>query len=64
MIQNKEVSSCYGYRIYISYITYPIIPTQTFVIKISITLLIFLHILLYHASLLNSKKALFLFTTF
>src|SRR6266481_5033968 len=24
---------CYGYSIYISYITYPIIPTQTFVIK-------------------------------
>ena len=25
--------SCYGYSIYISYITYPIVPTQTFVIK-------------------------------
>ena len=24
---------CYGYSIYISYTTYPIIPTQTFVIK-------------------------------
>src|SRR5882762_9489726 len=24
---------CYGYSIYISYITYPTIPTQTFVIK-------------------------------
>src|SRR5882724_7650429 len=24
---------CYGYSIYISYITYPIIPAQTFVIK-------------------------------
>ena len=43
------------YYIY-SYITYPIIPTQNLCYRVSITLLIFLHILLYHISLLNSKK--------
>src|SRR5882724_1483786 len=34
---------CYGYSIYISYITYPIIPTQTFVIKFP-SLYLFSHI--------------------
>src|SRR5258705_13224937 len=56
---------CYGYSIYISYITYPIIPTQTFVIK-SPSLYLFSYISFYvdHASLLNSKKPFFYLLAF
>ena len=49
---------CYGY----TNITYPIVPTQILCYRVSITLLIFLHILLYHVSLLNPKTP-FLFTS-
>jgi len=30
---NDKFGKCYGYRVYISYITYPFIPTQTLVIE-------------------------------
>src|SRR5258707_9071465 len=52
---------CYGYSIYISYITY---SYTNLCYKVSITLLIFLHILLDHASLLNSKKPFFYLLAF
>jgi len=38
--QTWSTSACYGYTIYIPYITYPIVPTQNLCYRVSITLLI------------------------
>jgi len=40
----------------IPYITYPIVPIHILCYRVAITLLLFLHILLYHASLLTLKN--------
>ena len=44
----------------IVYVTHPIIPTQNLCYRVSITLLIFLHIFLYHTSLLAESGSLFI----
>ena len=68
ILDNRELlsnhtSCCYGYSIYISYITYPIVPTQTFVIK-SPSLYLFLTYPFRSCFTINSKKPFFYLLAF
>jgi len=58
-----QIRFCYGYSIYISYITYPIIPTQTFVIK-SPSLYLFLTYPFRSCFTINTKKPFFYLLAF